>query len=131
MESVGLARRPARPARASVWSITLVATLLPTGCFSVPPTYEDGFRIERIDRLYAARDNCLRRVVDGIDDGAASAQTLGSLASQTCGTEARKLVELINPHRDPQVTARIAEDSASRAAGYVLQARRAKAARER
>lgn len=96
----------------------------------MPPTYEDGFLVEKIDRQYAIRDNCLRHAATGIDDGAASVQALGRQASQSCGRETRGLVELINPHRDPQVTARMAEDAASRAAGYVLEARRAKAAKD-
>ncbi len=87
--------------------------------------------MEKIDRQYAVRDDCLRREVARMDDGGANPHALGSLISQACGTEARELVVLINPRRDPQVAARMAEDSAAKAAGYVLAARRAKAATDR
>lgn len=129
--SVGFAGHAARSAHTFAWSIALVAIASQTACLSVSPTYEDGFLIEKINRQYAVRDNCLRRAAAEVDAAAARVQALGSLVAQSCGTEARRLVELISPRRDPEVTARIAEDSASRAAGYVLEARRAKAASDR
>ncbi len=128
---MGVARQPPRAARTFSSAVALVAIASQAACFSVSPTYEDGFLMEKIDRQYAVRDDCLRRTAARLDDGAGDVRALGGLIAQSCVTETRGLVALINPRGDPQVTARIVEDSASRATGYVRGARRAEASTER
>lgn len=102
-------------------SVCLVLFL--TGCEGSFFMVGDKGREASIDRLSAARDNCLSRNASADITTDSDAATIASAVALACSTETEKLVAAINRDGDTKVTSAIRQNSEFRAMGYVLRAR--------
>ena len=101
----------------------IVVLTLPLAACSAEAHYSDPRGMSKINSLYEARDACLARNAASAVSGDASASSAARAISASCQAETDRLIQLSNPHSDPEITAAIRKDTEFRATGYVLKAR--------
>ncbi len=86
--------------------------------YSVPMT------VNRIKRLYEARDACLEKNAVPSDTSNSDIASIAKAVSLACAPETDRLIVASNPDRDPKVALAIRNDSDRRAVLYVMRAPR-------
>ncbi len=86
--------------------------------YSVPMT------VNRIKRLYEARDACLEKNAVPSDTSNSDIASIAKAVSLACAPETDRLIVASNPDRDPKVALAIRNDSDQRALLYVMRAPR-------
>ncbi|MFI5000193.1 MAG: hypothetical protein ACHQK9_09970 [Reyranellales bacterium] len=96
------------------------------GCGELPlswPTYANPKAVSRVDRQAAIRNACLARNAAPFASDSSDAASTAQAIALACKPETDRLIALLNPHEDPQITVALQKDAAFRATGYVLKAR--------
>ena len=95
------------------------------GCENAIGTgYSNPQKVAEIERRYEARDTCLARNAAAQIGGNPDAESLATAVALACQAETNRLIQASNVSEDPLVATKIQQDSAFRARGYVLRARR-------
>ncbi len=88
------------------------------------PSYEDPRRVSRVDKLREARDLCLIQNVSRFDVANADPAKVGNQVALACADQTTRLVEMAIPNPTQQARVAFEQESAFRATGYVITARR-------
>jgi hypothetical protein len=86
--------------------------------------YSSPMTVNRIKRLYEARDACLARNAVPSDTGNSDVASIAKAVSLSCAPETDRLIVASNPDRDPKVALAIRNDTERRALVYVMRAPR-------
>lgn len=106
---------------------SILLALLPVwalGACAVIPSYEDPKRVSRVDKLREARDLCLIQNVSRFDVASSDPAKVGNQVALACMDQTTRLVEMAIPNPSPHARAAFEQESAFRATGYVITARR-------
>jgi hypothetical protein len=86
--------------------------------------YSNPMTVNRIKRLYEARDACLEKNAVPSDTSNSDVASIAKAVSLACAPEIDRLIVASNPDRDPKVALAIRNDSDRRAVLYVMRAPR-------
>ena len=86
--------------------------------------YSNPMTVNRIKRLYEARDACLAKNAVPADTTNSDVASIAKAVSLSCAPETDRLIVASNPDRDPKVAMAIRNDTDQRATLYVMRAQR-------
>ena len=86
--------------------------------------YSNPMTVNRIKRLYEARDACLAKNAVPSDTSNSDIASIAKAVSLSCAPETDRLIVASNPDRDPKVALAIRNDTDQRATQYVMRAPR-------
>ncbi|WP_296336501.1 hypothetical protein [Reyranella sp.] len=86
--------------------------------------YSNPMTVNRIKRLYEARDACLAKNAVPADATNSDVASIAKAVSLSCAPETDRLIIASNPDRDPKVAMAIRNDTDQRATLYVMRAQR-------
>ena len=86
--------------------------------------YSNPMTVNRIKRLYEARDACLAKNAVPADVTNSDVASIAKAVSLSCAPETDRLIIASNPDRDPKVAMAIRNDTDQRATLYVMRAQR-------
>jgi len=86
--------------------------------------YSNPMTVNRIKRLYEARDACLAKNAVPSDTSNSDVASIAQAVSLSCAPETDQLIVASNPDRDPKVALAIRNDTDRRAMVYVMRAPR-------
>ncbi len=118
-----LSKRPSGSSR----TVVLIALALSLGACSRDLMFEGNeysnpVQVNRIKKLYMARDACLAKNAVPGDSTYGDAATVAKAVALACTPETDRLIVASNPDRDPKVAQSIRNDSEKRAVHYVMRA---------
>ena len=79
--------------------------------------------IKRVDSLRSEQDACLRGNIAQFDDHTSDPHAVGRFVAMSCSIQTEKLVQYAVPYATRQEYAAFQADAATRATGYVVNAR--------
>lgn len=86
--------------------------------------YSNPMTVNRIKRLYEARDACLAKNAVSSDTSNSDVASIAKAVALSCTPETDQLIAASNPDRDPKVALAIRNDTDRRAVLFVMKAPR-------
>lgn len=86
--------------------------------------YSSPMTVNRIKRLYEARDACLAKNAVPSDTSNSDIASIAKAVALACAPETDRLIVASNPDRDPRVALAIRNDTDRRAMLYIMRAPR-------
>lgn len=86
-------------------------------------TLPANVKINKMEELRAAQNNCLVENVPKFEDGASEPSKIGRFVAMSCSVQTEKLTYYAVPYPTAQERQAFSDDAALRATGYVMNAR--------
>jgi hypothetical protein len=103
------------------------ALLLSCGACSVNAQYADERRVRQAQKLFVARDECLKRNAEAAAETSEELSIAAAAVAESCRAESAKFNEIVNVPREREITSSVYQQTLFRATGFVMKARGAPA----